>query len=184
MKDIQLAFARPIEIPKALNEILGISAFTLLVFLAAFVRIPLPFTPVPLTLQTLAVLLSAGWLGRKAVYSQALYLVLGAAGLPVFQGTAGGVAHLLGPTGGYLAGFVLASCLAGWAMEKPRGILITALTMATASLLILALGSLWLGVLLKLSPLRAIELGVVPFFAGDLVKSGLAALVLWGWRRR
>lgn len=183
MKSIQLALARPVGISQALTDALGISAFALMTALAAFVRVPLPFTPVPMTLQTLVVLLSAGFLGRSAAASQALYLAVGAAGLPVFQGAAGGIGHLLGPTGGYLAGFVLAAWLAGWAMEKSEGLMMTALAMAGASLLILTLGSVWLGVLLGLGTVRAFALGAMPFLAGDLVKSGIAVLAVWGWRR-
>lgn len=184
MKNIQLALARPVEVPKALADALGISVFALMTALAAFVRVPLPFTPVPMTLQTLVVLLSAGFLGRRAAASQALYLALGAAGLPVFNGAAGGAAHLLGPTGGYLAGFVLAAWLAGWTLERPRGLAATSALMALATLVILSLGACWLGVLMRLEPPRAFELGVAPFLAGDLVKAILAALAVRGWRRR
>lgn len=184
MKNIQLALARPVEAPKALADALGISAFALMTALAAFVRVPLPFTPVPLTMQTLAVLMSAGALGRKAAFSQSLYLALGVAGLPVFHGAAGGMAHLLGPTGGYLAGFVVAAYLAGWMMEKPRGLAATSALMAMAALVILSMGACWLGVLMRLEPLRAFGLGVAPFLAGDLAKAGLAALIAWGWKRR
>ncbi len=184
MKNIQLALSRPVGISKELTNALGIAAFALLTILTAFVRVPLPYTPVPLTLQTLAVLGSAGFLGRKAAVSQALYLALGAAGLPVFQGAAGGIGHLLGPTGGYLAGFVAAAYMAGWALERPRPLAMMALVMVMASLIILVLGAGWLAVLMKLDHTQALNLGLAPFLAGDMVKSALAALAVWGWRRR
>lgn len=183
-KSIQLALARPVAVPQALTDALGITAFALMTALAAFVRVPLPFTPVPLTLQTLVVLLSAGVLGRKAAVSQALYLALGAAGLPVFNGAVGGSAHLLGPTGGYLMGFVAAASVVGGMLESRRGIGIAIGAMALGALLILAAGTAWLAFLLKIDAVRALRLGALPFLAGDLVKAALAALMAWGWKRK
>ncbi len=184
MKNIQLALARPVEAPKALADALGISAFALMTALAAFVRVPLPFTPVPLTLQTLAVLLSAGFLGRRAAASQALYLAVGAAGLPVFQGAAGGIGHLLGPTGGYLLGFVAAAYSIGGMLEARRGIGTTIGAMALGSVLILSAGSAWLAALLHLDVSRALQMGALPFLTGDIAKAGIAALAVWGWKGR
>lgn len=184
MKNIQLALARPVEVPQALADALGISAFALLTALSAFVRVPLPFTPVPLTLQTLAVLCSAGFLGRRAAASQALYLAVGAAGLPVFQGAAGGIGHLLGPTGGYLLGFVAAAFIVGGMLEGRRGGGAAIGAMALGALLILVAGSAWLAALLKLDALGAMQMGAFPFLAGDLAKAGMAGLLAWGWKRR
>jgi biotin transport system substrate-specific component len=184
MKYIQLALARPVAVPRPLNEALGITAFALMTALAAFVRVPLPFTPVPMTLQTLAVLCSAGFLGRKAAASQALYLAVGAAGLPVFNGAAGGFGHLLGPTGGYLSGFVAAAFIVGWMLEGRRGMAATIGAMVLGSLLILAAGSAWLSAILKLDFHRSLQMGFLPFLAGDLAKAGMAALAAWGCKRR
>lgn len=184
MKSIQLALARPVAVPKALTEALGITAFALTTALAAFVRVPLPFTPVPLTLQTLVVLFSAGIMGRKAAASQAIYIALGAAGLPVFNGAVGGFAHLLGPTGGYLLGFAAVAFIIGWLLEGRRGIVMTIGAMAIGSILILAAGSAWLASLLIIDALSALRLGAFPFLAGDLAKAGIAGLMVWGWKRR
>ncbi len=179
------AFRKPLALGRAAENALAIPAFCLMTALAAFVRVPLPFTPVPLTLQTLAVLLSAAALGRKAVLSQAMYLALGAAGLPVFNGAAGGAAHLLGPTGGYLMGFAAAAFLAGWAAERAgRSLPLLAASMLLGSAVILAMGAGWLSVLMKLGPGRALALGVGPFVIGDLAKAGMAGLLAWGWKRR
>jgi len=184
LKSIHLSFTRTVEVPKALAGALCISAFTLMTALAAFVRVPLPFTPVPMTLQTLAVLLSAGFLGKRAVLSQAFYVTLGACGLPIYSGAAFGVSHLLGPTGGYLAGFVVAAFAAGRLMEDEDGSLISiSLSMLAAALTILLLGTAWLACLLRIDIIRAAGLGLLPFILPELVKTGLATVIVWGWRR-
>ena len=89
----------------------------------SFLTIPLPFSPVPLSLQTLAVLLAGGLLGRLwGPVAVAVYLALGLAGLPVFAGGAGGIGELLGPRGGYLVGFVLAAFIMGMAADAARAV--------------------------------------------------------------
>ena len=101
------------------GDLYWIVGFSLLTGLLAQIKIPLPFNPVPLTGQTLAVFLSGALLGcRRGFLSQAVYLAEGAAGLPVFAGGAASVAHLLGPTGGYLWSFPLAAALLGWLVER------------------------------------------------------------------
>src|SRR5206468_4502850 len=100
-------------------DLVWIAGFSLLTGGLAQLRIPLPFTPVPLTGQTFAVLLSGAALGsRRAFLSQALYLVEGAAGLPVFSGGAAHLAHLLGPTGGYLWSYPFVAGLLGCLVER------------------------------------------------------------------
>jgi len=96
--------------------------FSLLTALLAQIKIPLPYTTVPLTGQTFSVLLSGAVLGsRRGFLSQALYLAEGAAGLPVFAGGTGTFAHLLGDTGGYLWSYPLAAALVGWLVERGAG---------------------------------------------------------------
>lgn len=148
--------------------------FTLLTALAAQARVPLPFTPVPLTLQVLPVLLAGAALGRGyGAGSQLLYLGLGAAGLPVFAAT-GGATLLLDPTAGYLAGFPAAAWLVGhFAREggAPRRFAV----MAAALVPIYALGAAHLALVLHTTPGTAFLLGVAPFVAADLAKAGVAA---------
>ena len=143
----------------------------------AQVAVPLPFTPVPLTGQTLGVLLSGIVLGRnRAALAMALYLALGAAGAPVF---AGGKLGLGGPTTGYLLAFPLAAALTGWLAERgwDRKPLTAGLAMLTGSLAIFALGAGWLSV--SVGGLKqAMILGVLPFVPGDLVKTALASGLL------
>jgi biotin transport system substrate-specific component len=154
--------------------------FCLVTALAAQVRIPLPFTPVPLTGQTFGVLLSGAVLGwRRGLGSQVLYLAVGASGLPVFAG-GGGVAYLLGPTAGYLWSFPVAAGALGWLVERgaSRRAWKMALAMFASSLLILVTGTVWLGSVTGLGLHRQWWAGFYPFLAGDLLKIALVGLAL------
>lgn len=155
----------------ALRDGAAVAGASLLVALSAQLAIPLPFTPVPLTLQTLVVLLTAAALGgRRASLALLLYLAEGAAGLPVFAGGRAGVAHLLGPTGGYLAGFLAAAVVlgaladAGWT-RRP---LAAAAALLAAGLCIYLPGMLWLGA--WVGHARMIGLGLLPFLPGEALK--------------
>ncbi len=148
----------------------------LLVALLAQVRIPLPFTPVPVTGQTLAVLLVGAWLPPgEAGLSLALYALVGAAGLPVFSGLAAGLGHLLGPTGGYILGFIPAAWVVGYGLRRfplPwRARVWVALLLG--NLTIYALGLPWLAAFVGWE--RALQLGFLPFLLGDAFKLALAA---------
>ena len=153
----------------------------------AQVAIPLPFTPVPITLQVLVVVLSGFLLGvRGGASAQLTYLALGAIGVPVFAGFAGGFWHLLGPTGGYLISYPFAAAVAGLAFPivaaAPRW---RAVAVATAAGLlglaaIYALGTAWLALELQLSLGTAIAQAVLPFVVVDIAKIALAALVAAG----
>ena len=154
--------------------------------LAAQWRIYLPFTPVPITGQTFAVLLTGAALGWKlGAAGQLLYLLVGAAGAPVFSDASGGVEVLAGATGGYLIGFVFAAGLVGWMAEHRQDR--TFATMFTAFILgsavIYAFGVAGLMISADMTLTAAIEAGVVPFLLGDLIKAAVAGLLLPGaWR--
>ena len=159
-------------------------AFSLLVALSAQVTVPLPWTPVPVTLQTFAVLLTGALLGsRLGALALFAYLLEGAAGLPFFSMGRGGAAHLLfSPTAGYLLAYPVAAFATGWLAERgwDRRYLSAAAAMAIGSVVILAGG--WLGLLRFHAPAHAFALGVAPFLPGDVVKIALAAAVLpSGW---
>ena len=165
-------------------------AFSLLVALAAQVAVPLPWTPVPLTAQTFAVLLTGALLGpRLGALALVAYLVEGASGLPFFVGGAGGLQHFQGATAGYLFAFPAAAFVTGYLAERgwDRRFLTAAAAMAVGSLVILACGWAWLALLLR-SASDAFRLGVAPFVVGDIIKIALAAAALpAGWailRRR
>jgi biotin transport system substrate-specific component len=156
-------------------DLLEIVGFSLLTALLAQIRLPLPFTPVPVTGQTLGVLLAGAILGaRRGFLSQALYLVLGAAGLHFAAGS------LVGPTAGYLWTFPLAAMAVGWMVE--RGAAQRAWTLAVALVagdaVILAGGALWLGAGLRMPIGQAILLGIAPFFMGDILKIAIVALLV------
>ena len=159
-------------------------AFSLLTALCAQIHLPLPFTPVPLTGQTFAVLLTGALLGsRWGAISMAMYLAEGALGLPFFAGAAGGAALFLGPTGGYLLGFVPGAWLAGRLAERgwDRSPWKAAAMMLAGSLVIFAFGLAGLARFVPSS--RLLALGLFPFVPGDLFKACFSAAVLpLGWK--
>jgi len=168
-------------------DLLLIAAGSVLVALAAQVAVPLPFTPVPWTLQPLAVLLVGALLGaRRGAAALIAYLVEGASGLPVFAGGAFGVAPLMGPTAGYLFGFVPAAFVTGFLAERgwDRRFVTTWAAMALGSLTLFAFGVAWLSRFIGWQ--GAVAAGLLPFVVGDLLKQVLAALflpALWRVRR-
>ena len=175
------AVAAPLDWTRSAALVVG---FSLLVALAAQVVVPLPWTPVPLTGQTFAVLLTGALLGpRLGALAMVAYLAEGAAGLPFFRGGAGGAQHLAGPTAGYLFAFPAAAYVTGYLAERgwDRRFLTAAAAMALGSLVILAGGWAWLSVWTG-SASKAFGLGVAPFLLGDVVKIALAAAALpAGW---
>jgi biotin transport system substrate-specific component len=153
--------------------------------MAVSAKVQIPFYPVPMTLQPLVALLLGIALGpRLGAASVVLYLVQGAAGLPIFAGTPErgiGLAYMVGPTGGYLIGFALAAYGAGWLARHYRSLL-GAVAAALAGLALIYLpGVLWLSGFVGAG--KALTLGLLPFVPGDLVKAALAvALTLAGNR--
>jgi len=179
-------FARPTVTPAAAfaYDLALIAAGSALIALSAQVAIPLPLSPVPVTGQTFAVLLVASLLGRvRGTAAVLAYLAEGAAGLPVFAGAAAGPAALLGPTGGYLAGFTLGAYVCGFLAERgwDRTPLKTTASMILGNIAIFALALPWLARFVGASNVWA--LGFWPFIPGDIVKIGLAAALLpIGWK--
>jgi biotin transport system substrate-specific component len=165
-------------------------ALTGIGILAASAWLSVPFYPVPLTMQTLAVLLIGGTLGPAlGVSAVAGYLALGALGAPVFHGGFGGVLVLAGPTGGYLLGFLPAVFLMGWAARLAGGpgrldgasgpgpyrrLLVLAVGAVVASAAIYALGVPWLALFGGLGLERAVAVGLAPFLLGDALKAAVA----------
>lgn len=171
----------PVLVPSSslLRSTLLVVAGSLLIAGAAQIQVPLPFSPVPITLQTLAVFLVGASLGAKrGALSVALYLAEGSLGLPFFAGGTAGIAGLLGPRGGYLVGFVAAAGLVGWLVERgaDRSFARAAGAFALGQLVIYALGVSWLAQFLALE--QAVLAGVVPFLVGDALKIAVAASTL------
>ncbi|MGB7624166.1 MAG: biotin transporter BioY [Terriglobia bacterium] len=155
--------------------------------LSSRLSLPLPFTPVPVTAQTFAVLILAGLLGmRMAISVQLLYLAQGFAGLPVFApGSTWGIARLLGPTGGFLVGFIAAAAVVGWMADRGYGKRLGSalVMMILGSAAIFAVGVPWLKWVMRVDWMQALNLGFWPFLIGDVYKVVLAALLLPGsWR--
>ncbi|MDD5432542.1 MAG: biotin transporter BioY [Candidatus Omnitrophica bacterium] len=170
---------------KIICKTLGVLFFVILTALGAFVRIPLPFTPVPVTLQTLFVLLSGAFLGSSLGFtSQISYLFLGVLGFPVFTLAGSSLLYFLGPTGGYILGFILASYMVGRLLKKPGNITKTLMVFSFCSICILLCGSLWIKYLLGVSFAKALYLGFAPFIIGDLCKACIAALIYSGLKGR
>ncbi|HLC01458.1 MAG TPA: biotin transporter BioY [Anaerolineales bacterium] len=147
-------------------------------------QIVIPVQPVPITGQTFAVLLVGALLGsRRGVASMLTYVAMGAVGLPVFAEGAAGLSRLAGPTGGYLAGFVVAAAVVGFLSRRgwDRRVGTTALAMALGTLVIYIFGIAWLSRFVGWG--QVLVTGVIPFLVGDALKLALAALSLpWAWR--
>jgi biotin transport system substrate-specific component len=167
-------------------------AATVFVALCAHISVPLPFTLVPITMQTFAVILVGMLLGPVGGFAAlSLYLAEGAAGMPVFSPHGlGGLAQLFGPTGGYLFSYPVAAALAGWVTGRSNQLRFDAVKAgvagAVATTVILILGAAWLVVLLHLGPRAAFHLGIEPFLIGEVVKiTGSAGMftMLRRWQR-
>ena len=147
----------------------GIAVFIMLMAIGAYVRIPLSFAPVPITLQTFFVLLAGAMLGpRRGLYSQAGYVALGAVGLPIFQSYGAGAAYLFGPLGGYSIGFMVSAFLVGSLIRQNK--LSVPFSMFIGLLTIYLCGAAWLAIAFKMRFVQAAYLGVLPFIPGALVK--------------
>lgn len=154
--------------------------FVFLTGVGGLIQFPLPFTQVPITLQTFFVLLAGVYLGRnKGAISQSLYLVLGGIGMPLFAGATYGFIALFGPTGGYLIGFVFVAAFVGQFIRKvEHSYLRTLLLMLVASLLVFIPGVIQLAAYTGFSIKKAIIWGFLPFIPGDIIKCAVAAFVV------
>jgi biotin transport system substrate-specific component len=178
-----MSVARPLTLAdvaaprsSALMNVLLVVAASLVTAAAAQVEIRLPWTPVPITGQSFAVLLSGLVLGsRRAFLAQMLYLSEGVLGLPFFSGGAAGLAHLVGPTGGYLVAFPFAAAFTGFLAERgwDRRPVTMFLAMLAGSTIVFGLGLAQLSRFVPADTLLAT--GLLPFVPGDLIKSAIAA---------
>lgn len=183
------------------------AVFTALIICGAYISIPLSFTPVPVILQNLFVLLCGlllgVWWGGASIL---LYLVLGAIGLPVFAGGGGGLAHLLGPTGGYLIGFLVSVITVGLISSIPArtkrsahnatpslrrryvgnrySLLFDVIAVGAGSISVYLLGIPWLMYTATLNLATALSVGLFPFLLGDVLKAILAVSIARFIRKR
>lgn len=174
---------------EASRSLLLIVGFTLLTVVGAQLYIPLPYTPVPITLQTLMVLLAGAMIGSvRGALSQGLYALWGGAGLPLFASGAAGFAVLAGPTGGYIMGFVVAAALVGVLIRRADSLWAQAGVFTLGTLAILLAGAIHLTALYTGGDFgRALMIGVLPFLPGGVFKVVAATAIYRSWtalRRR
>ncbi len=174
------AWSREFSLDKTVCAVVGVISFIALTAAGAYIRIPLPFTPVPITLQTFFVLLAGAMLGKRlGSLSQAGYLLVGIFGLPVFTGGLYGFARLFGPTGGYLLGFVLAAFVIGRLLgkdnEAPFVKIVAAMLVGLAILFVT--GTAQLAFVMHIPFDKAVALGILPFIPGDIIKLLAAATI-------
>jgi len=162
------------------QDLTQISLFTALTSILAFISIPLPFSPVPVSGQTLGVMLSGVFLGaRKGTISIIIYIILGSIGLPIFAGGSSGIGVLFGPTGGYLWGFMIAAYIIGKLFETNNmGIVWKFISLFIGGIFIIYFfGMIQLIIVTKMSLVKALTAGVLPFIPGGIFKIIVALLI-------
>lgn len=163
-------------------KVLGVLTFTILTGIAAQIRIPIPFSPVPVTGQTFMVLLAPLLINKLSILSQTLYVLLGILGIPWFSRNNFGLHALFGPTGGYLVGFIFASLFISRVFNSDKHkVLSTVVILSIANFVIIySFGLtqlyLWFSVKgIQLSFAKLLSMGLLPFIPGDLVKISLVS---------
>lgn len=179
MREPQTAAASPLALTgtpsRAAAVSLAVVLFAALTAAGAYVAVPLGFTPVPMTLQTLFVLLAGVALGPAAgAASQLLYLSAGVVGVPVFAAGGAGLPWVLGPTGGYLMAFPVAAALTGWIAGREGAVLRTAVGLLVGTAAIFALGAAWLSVTGVVGSGQLFAVAVAPFLVGAVLKAAIA----------
>lgn len=168
----------------AMDIVLVVAGAALVTVLA---QVAIPLWPVPITGQTLAVLLVGSTLGwARGAISMVLYALLGLVGLPVYSDGSHGATVLFGATGGYIVGFIVSAALVGWLAERQwdRKILKAIVTFVAGSVVVFAIGLPWLAVVLHTDLPTTLQYGLYPFIIGGIIKAAIAAgllpLAWWG----
>lgn len=161
------------------KQMVLIALMTAVTYVLGPLSIPLPFSPVPISLTNFAIFLAIFVLGMKSgTISFIIYLLLGAIGVPVFSSFRGGLQVLAGPTGGYLIGFIFLALIMGFALDHfDRKLVPTIIGMIIGMAVCYAFGTVWLAKLLSLSFKEGLMMGVIPYLAGDAAKIIIAAIV-------
>lgn len=162
-----------------IRETVKIALMAAIISVLGPLSVPLPFTPVPVSFAILAVYLTTYLLGAKTgTLSVIIYILIGLAGLPVFSGFTGGAAKLVGPTGGYIIGFIFIALIGGFFADKFGGKFVMSLVgMVLGTAVCYLFGSLWLAYQMGLTLKQALIGGVVPYIAFDCVKMVFAVLL-------
>ena len=161
-------------------DITMIALMTSIICIIAPFSVPIPFSIVPISCATFAVYLSAGILGAKSgVISVAIYILLGFVGVPVFAGWSAGAGVVLGPTGGYIFGFMIIAYFTGTFIKRcNNSIFYMAVGMIIGTIGCYGIGSVWLGLQLNLSIWQALMVGVIPYVLGDVIKMVFALFII------
>jgi len=163
----------------SVRDLSYISLFATIIAVSGYIFIPLPFSAVPVTAQTLAVMLAGGLLPvGHAALSILIFLLMGASGLPVFSGGTAGLGIILGKTGGYLIGFIAGAAVISMLKGKNAGFLKLLAANALGGIIVVyAFGVLWLDYVTKIGFSNAVIFGALPFIPGDIVKITAAAFI-------
>ena len=170
-----------VRTPTLARDVAIVAAGVALISLCAQIVVPLPFTPVPITGQTLGALLVGGAAGfARGGIAFAVYMLVGALGAPVFADGSSGFAVFTSVTGGYLVGMLVAAAFVGWAAERgwDRRVIPALASMIAGNAIVYLIGATWLGISLNIDVATTLDLGVTPFLIGDAIKIGLAACAL------
>lgn len=152
-------------------------AAALICILSPF-TIMLPFSPVPVSLTIFAIFIAVYAVGLKwGMAATALYILIGLAGIPVFSGFSGGVGKLMGPTGGYIFGYLFVALLTGIFTQKWENRAMHVLGMLSGTLICYLIGTIWLAKTAGMGFSAALYAGVIPFIPADVIKIGAAALI-------
>lgn len=163
-----------------LKEIILIGIFAALTAVFAQISIPIPISPVPITLSIFAVFLSALILGSKCgAFSQIIYVLLGTFGVPVFSGLHSGPGYILGATGGYIISYPIMAFVIGLLIDRKKTVSVLDMigAMIIGLIICYTLGTSWLAVFTKMNAAKAISLGIVPYLPLDILKTVAAALI-------
>lgn len=177
--DITNVWQREIVKSRIGSIVIGVVSFVMFTAFGALVRIPIPWTPVPITLQTFFVLLGGAVLGAYGAVSQLIYVVLGTLGMPIFACGLG----LLGPTGGYLIGFIVSALVVGTIVRYKESFGWVLISMVVGTGIIYLFGALQLGLFLN-NFKNVIALGVLPFIPGDVLKLFIGAIIYYKFKSR
>lgn len=166
----------------SLGRISGAFIFAVALSLSAFIKIPLVFTPVPVTLQNLVVFLSGAILGPVfGMAAVGLYILIGVLGAPLFANSGAGLLYIFGPTGGYFIGFLVAACFTGCVTRNKRvsaSIVLLYAAMLCSVVIIYLFGGAWLAVGFGWNFSQVLFLGAVPFLVPDVLKAFIAAVII------
>lgn len=161
------------------KDISYIALFATLISVSGYIFIPLPFSTVPVTAQTLAVMLAGSLMTPgKSAFCIMVFLLMGAAGLPVFSGGASGFGYIVGKTGGYLMGFLAGAVVISLIRGRNAGFCRSFIANAIGGILVVyTFGALWLSFITKMSLLNSVIYGVLPFIPGDILKASAASVL-------